>query len=523
MPYNPTDTVTSVLASLDTRATNLEAVNNLPLKIILEGDSISAYSYSMTNAWMENNLSVEAVNLSVAGAHIGPASGFATNTLTARLPDLYSEASGFDVILAFMVTNDLTSQTVAEYQQRLTDYITTVRANVSGIKIGVGTLVPGGTVDYSAYNAKRITLNAWLRTQVGGLIDFLIPYGEHPLMGVDSSADGELYPDRRHPSSGGHGYLRSVLAAVLDPIVAGATGATPNPFTLADRNAADPSTEYTTQVTVSGMGIGQSATASISGSGDFKRGTDAYGTSSVPMMNGDISTVRDTSSGTDGDTSQTTHTIGPHSDTWDITTAISAAVGVWDQAWSDPALSFPSARKVIGPANGQSGYNTNNGARTDVGHADGNYAAAFALGPESGGSTYKIGLAGIGFDRNQKMGSTSGSASRAGITYESGGKILVDGVETTGFPTFGAGDIVLMCVKIQNSIAKIWFLNFNSGTGAWDSIDGDPTADTGGFTATPASAEWFAAVNCQRNEGVEVNCGQDPFPAPLPAGFTQWG
>ena len=528
MPYNPTDTVASVLASLDTRATNLEAVTSGPEIYITEGDSISAYTgstVSMTNLWIDDHPSADTTNLAVAGATIGPSSGFGTNTLNNRLPDLYAAANGKTPILHFMVTNDLTSQTEAEYQQRLTDYINTVRAELPTVKIGVGTLVPGETANYASYNAKRASLNPWIRSQLGSLIDFILPYGEHPIMGVDAAADdSNLYGDGRHPTNSGHGYLLETLNAVLNPILAGAVGNSVNAFTMADRASADPSTEYTSQVVVSGLGMGQTATASITGAGQMRRGTGAFGTSNVTVMNGDIITVRLTSAATDSQQVNTTLTIGDKSDTWNVTTVASVATTVWDQANSDTHLSYPSARKAVGPANGAPGYNSVNVVRADKGYSAGKYAYVMTVGPETGGSTFKTGLVGDTNNTFSKPGSTTGNTS-AGMSYASNGEVEINGTKSTAFPAFSSADTILFCVEIDDTTlaAKVWIAKYDSNADAWAFIQGDPVAGTGAFEPVQTPNEWQPGTYFTRTESATLNTGQDPFPAPLPAGFTQWG
>lgn len=504
-----------------------------PLKIVFEGDSISYFTtspVSMANQWIAANPQVASANLAVAGARIRANGG---NSLEERRELVAAQRTadgGHRLVLCILIgANDLydtaTYPSVAEWQASLTALIAAYRADNPGIRIGIGTILPadgyvGAPYSRPGHNARRATVNTWLRAQVGGTIDFLIPYGEHPVMGLDSAAPGPAYADGLHPSAAGASYMLSVLDAVLRPIVEGVAEAdtTPAPFGFADFNTAAPDTTYTAAKTISGLGMGRSAPASVSGAGDVARGAQpagfAFTTGPVEVMNGDILTSRVTSSAVNGATVQHTLSVGGVSDTWDIKTSVTVATTVWDQARGDADLHYPTARKVVGPASGDSGYNSTNTAygtnyRTGP---EGRYFE-IACGPETGGSVYGCGVGGHAKVSNDRPGAYN-NAGGAGVSYRGDGRIYRAGGYTGGFPSFGAGDVIGHFLKNNT----IWFLK--NGV----SISGEPGV-SGGFALNPdhTTTGWYPAASMTRGESHTLNCGQDPFAYPLPAESAAWG
>lgn len=503
-----------------------------PLKVIFEGDSISAFTSpsSMANQWIAANPAVASANLSVASARIRNNGG---NSLDERRASVQSAASGFSPVLCILIgANDLyAAATVADWQSSLLTLLAAYRTDNPGIKIGVGTLLPMNEAAWPAragHNARRATVNAWMRSQVGSTIDFIIPYGDgHPIMGLDATAATGAFGDGLHPAVAGFGYMLANLNAALDPIVAGASGSVPTAFAFSDFASASPSTQYTATTTVTGMGMGASVNAGVTGTGDVARGAEpgglAYSTGPTAVFNGDILTSRVTSSASNGGTVQHTLAVGTRADTWDVTTAAATATTVWDQAYGRSTLKYPSAREVKGPLTGETGYNSINTVRADQGYdvstAQKRYfELTFTAGASgSNGGPYQAAVIGSATANTTRPGSGSGNGF-GGVTYRGDTGVVYNnsGTAVTGFPTFGAGNTI--GVAIDYATNTVWFLKDNV------SISGDPVAGTGGFTMTIANSTWWrAACVCQRNEGHVLNCGQDPFNFAPPSGFTAYG
>lgn len=505
-------------------------------KVVFEGDSITSpsYSYAMSNTWMANNPAIASANLSVPGAKIRSNSG---NSLDERRASVQSAFSGVtNKILCLLIgANDLyltgTYATVADWQNSLLTLLTAYRADNPGVLIGVGTIIPVSETLQSGragFNARRVLVNAWMRTQVGSTIDFLIPYGDgHPVMGLDATADTSAFNDGLHPSSTGAGYMLATLNAALNPVVAGATGNLPTAFTFVDYTTAAASTTYTLTTTVTGMGMGQSVNATVTGTGDVARGATpsglSYSTGPIAVFNGDILTSRVTSSATNGALLQHTLNVGARSDTWDVTTAPSTATTVWDQAFGISTLKYPSAREVKGPLSTETGYNSARPARGDksypINSANKRYfEMTFTAGVTgSNGGPWQVAVIGSTTGNTTRPGSGSGNGF-GGVTYrgDTGGVYNNSATATTGFPTFGSADVI--GVAIDYNTNKVWFLK--NGV----SISGDPVAGTGGFSMTVAnSTSWAPSAVLQRNEGHVLNCGQDPFSYTPPSGFVAYG
>ena len=502
----------------------------LPLKVVFEGDSITWFSsapISMANQWRTANPSVPSANLSVSSARIRSNGG---NSLDERRAQVVSERTadgGYALVLCILIgANDLyAAASAAAWQSSLLQLLADYRTDNPGIKIGVGTILPIDEAQQPAragHNARRATVNAWMRSQVGSTIDFIIPYGDgHPVMGLDATAATGAFSDGLHPSAGGYSYMLANLSAALDPVVAGANGTVPAAFSFADFATATASTQYTAATIVTGMGMGQSANAAVTGAGEVARGAQAFGTGPTAVFNGDILTSRVTSSASNGGLVQHTLAVGTRSDTWDITTAATTATTVWDQAYSVATLKYPSAREVKGPLNGESGYNSSRGARADKGYdvsvANKRYFEMnFTTGTSgSNGGPWTVSVLGSTTANGVRPGGASGNGNQA-ISYRSDGIVYNNGVQTSGLPTFGAADTI--GVAIDYGADKVWFLK--NGT----SINGDPAAGTGGYALTLyASTKWFAGCVCQRNEGHVLNCGQDPFTNAPPSGFVAYG
>lgn len=492
-----------------------------PTKIIFEGDSQTSISTSMANTWITANPSVEALNLAVAGSEIT-----GTNSVTARLSQLVTEASGFSPVLVLLIGgNDVGTLGAAAWQTEYSDYIASVRSAVPGITIIGGTMSPKDTAVEPSHNAERAVANPWLRGLVGTVLDAIVPYGEHPVIGTDAAGfDTAFYGDGRHPTGLTYGHYRTMLDAVLTPFLVGATGNTPSAFTFADFEASTVGPHYSTTI-VTGMGLGQSASASATGTGDFARNTlpagPTYSTGPTTVMNGDLIVSRVSRPAADTPLTQHTLTIGSRSDTWDITNAAAPATTVWDQARSDPDLDFPSARQAQGPASGQPGYNSVNNGFADKGYAVSVANKRYFEMTFYGGGAVAVAVAGSDNSTGSSRIGGGSSALTAGVSYRSAGDVYLGSSTAIGnLGAYTAADTI--GVAIDYGTNKVWFLK--NGV----SISGDPAAGTGGYQLNPAVAgavpKWFPACYALRDDsGHILNCGQDPFNYSPPAGFIAYG
>jgi hypothetical protein len=175
-------------------------------------------------------------------------------------------------------------------------------------------------------NTQRAIVNPILRsgggTRPGGgpRITGYIPFGDaipDDYAGVDIiSADGV------HPEVEGRKLMFRIFSAVMDPIIAGATGSTPAAFTLLDQNNVALSGTSRAETLITGMGVGQTATASQTG-GQIARGntfiaggTTTFGTGSVTVSNGDFVRVQATGAATNNTATDVVLTVGSRSDTF---------------------------------------------------------------------------------------------------------------------------------------------------------------------------------------------------------------
>lgn len=292
-------------------------------KLVSEGDSITSTAESYATRWSQDNPAVPFQNLAVGSSAIA--------TMVARISGVVAAAPSHMSIS--IGANDLnTAMTADAFLTALYDYIVQVKAAAPTLKkVLVCAVLPSNNTP--GFNAKRNYVNGMLRAAVGNQIDGFIPLGEHPEM-TDAAADNAaIFGDGLHPTPLGQGYLKAVYAAAVDSIVQNDTGAVPDVLGFVDQSNVALSTVTTsTTLFVRGMGIGQSATASVSGAGTFSKGQSAFGTTSATVVNGDAIRARATSSGSNTTPVDTTVTAGGVSDTFTITTVGAAAIELTNSA-----------------------------------------------------------------------------------------------------------------------------------------------------------------------------------------------
>lgn len=192
------------------------------------------------------------------------------------------------------------------YYDAVVDWAAPIRA--AGIKVGIATVLPvDNHASEAAYMAQRAVFNPLVRAGVGTDFDFLIPFGDHPILndparwwdGTANDLSDGVHPTGISDSTAtpdGHDYLLDVYEAVMDPLLEGnLTGTSPTISLGEDILDAPVSGSTTRYIVVTGLGMGVSGTAVLSGtnpSHTFALGTGSQGTSNLTNVhNGDVITV----------------------------------------------------------------------------------------------------------------------------------------------------------------------------------------------------------------------------------------
>lgn len=285
-------TETLASASNSGRQSTIRFKVGLPLKIAFEGDSYPAgtnQALSYAARWMAENPGVTTQNFSVAGARI-LASDNPTNNLMNRISTI--AAFNPSHLVVNCMVNDTSFKTTGTdwLNQCFFPYVAAVRAAMPLVDIIWCTGLPTTTAAAPNQNSVRAVANPAIRAAVGNQIDGIIPYGTHPIIGVDSAASTTMWqPDGLHPDREAVRHMCQVVRDVLNPIVAGAGGNTPS-LSLFSITDAPVSTTVNSVGRVSGMGLGVAAPVTVSGTGTFAVGTGGQGTTGT-AMNGDVITT----------------------------------------------------------------------------------------------------------------------------------------------------------------------------------------------------------------------------------------
>lgn len=310
-----------------------------------EGDSITYDTSpgSYFNLWATNNPTITTTKRAVTSAGIGNSTDApGTNSLWGRKATVIADNPQLLTIL--IGANDITqyatvdgsgstaSAPTGDWLTKLYEYIAYMKVQIPGLKVLVasGTPVdeaawPDPTYGGAVVNTRRAIVRPLLRAAVGSQIDGFIPFGD--AMANNFFDDRLVSYDGIHPDSEGRALMYRIFAAVMDPIIAGATGNNPSAFTLLDQNNVPLGGTATAEMVVTGLGMGQTATASVSG-GRMKRGAGAFGTGNLSVMNGDIITVEATVSAvTNEATTAVTLTVGARTATFTARAAAASPVG----------------------------------------------------------------------------------------------------------------------------------------------------------------------------------------------------
>jgi hypothetical protein len=252
--------------------------------------------------------------------------------------------------------NDITTMTASAWLAQLQWLVTSLRAAIPGVKILVFT-VPA-SVSQPNTNTQRNIVNPQLRAAVGSWIDAVIPLGEYILDTDpgDGVSNNTLYDNSQtpgHPTSVLSGLIYQIFSAVINPYYAGSGATSPSPFTFVDRLGATASTSYTAQTLapITGMMLGNVATAVHSGSGTFQSVRNGpSNTSSKSVMNGDWPAATVTASATVSPPTSVdeTVTIGTTADTFTATTG-PVASDTFNRANGSPVATEVGSLPYIGP------------------------------------------------------------------------------------------------------------------------------------------------------------------------------
>jgi lysophospholipase L1-like esterase len=326
--------------------------------IAIEGDSITATALAYHTETQAAFPAAQWTNHAVGGSNIGdPSDAAGTSSLWGRIDAVVAGAP--DLLTVFIGANDLTR---SDWITHLIGYTDEVRLRLPGVLIMVATPLPQAAPTGSpAVNAIRPSIIAQIHAQSGAAFDGIIPLGDHPIMGANDAAENSaLYPDGLHPSGEGHDLIAPVFEAAIGALIEQNTGTVPDSFAFTDLNNAPAGSTETSMVVVSGLGLGESVSASVTGTGDAKLGTGEYATSLSGIINGMVVTSRVTASGEPEGALDHVLDIAGISDTWTITTASAAIpasfVALPSQTVTNGftptpnvfTVDFPAGRPVIG-------------------------------------------------------------------------------------------------------------------------------------------------------------------------------
>lgn len=305
-------------------------------KLAVEGDSITAASgSSYSERWAAANPAVAYYNSAVGGSGMSGCMS-RLSTLMATNPSDVSLRIGANDMMSYASTQAYVDDVFAYFAAARAIDPTVVRWVCSPSHLDESA---AANVGKTGFNARLDAACALFRAAVGTQIDGYIPLGEHPTLTAAAMVAGGTYStDGLHLLSTGQVLEYGVFAAAMDSRVQGDTGTNPDAFTLTDTTGAALSTAYTSQVLTTGLGVGQVAANSITGSGTMKRGQGTLGTTGFNVMNGDITTVSLTSSGSASTALSTVLTSGSQSDTMTVSTSAPSITQSADlMFWWDPS------------------------------------------------------------------------------------------------------------------------------------------------------------------------------------------
>ena len=271
---------------------------SLPLKVVHDGDSISAANYCFPYLWSSDNSAVPFHNFAVGGSTLGaaiPGSGASGNLWGRVLDVLGSEPS----IISIMVgANDGLDGDAQTYFERVMAYTAYLKAQRPGVKVMVCSNTPrdygtGEESQTTVYNSVRHALDSLYRSAVGNQIDAYAPIARHPALD-DAAALSSLFDSGHlHPTGTCHSdHIYPVYAATLNALVDQATAMVPSAFSFNERANVALSTPITGDPVIVGGMKPTANVAVIASGGTAAIGQGAFSASPGQAMNGDAVSPR---------------------------------------------------------------------------------------------------------------------------------------------------------------------------------------------------------------------------------------
>jgi hypothetical protein len=199
-------------------------------RLILVGDSITVGADAAAQPWwrqiipmLDRDFKVfnNALEGDTAVAAIAGVAVQVTSSVKAGVRNVVSYAYGTNDLAALSATNgDAANATTV--QTRIQAHCAAIKAANPTVKIVVATILPrnnsftGGQTNTS-FEASRLLINAWLRSNYATFADALADYGGDPYIGQYANvADATWINGSLHPKARGHAYMGAYLAAAIN-------------------------------------------------------------------------------------------------------------------------------------------------------------------------------------------------------------------------------------------------------------------------------------------------------------------
>jgi lysophospholipase L1-like esterase len=304
----------------------------LDLKVLQEGHSIAASGspLSYTKQWAAANPSVPYVNTAVSGSTLDtPGRAGADNYAFFRQSADLAETPS--ILCLDIGTNDwdpdlvVPRYTAAAFVARVQDFVTPFRS--AGGKFVASDILPCNGRG-AGWDTFRDGVRTLFTAALGTWVDAYVDWHDQPVGQNGAAANAALFPDGTHPSATGHSQMLIGFNAAMNYV----RSITNNPVGMSfdPVTDADPSTNYEDSYTVVGLHYGESRPYSVTSGAYVKKNAGSFvldGTGTV--VNGDVLTIRNTSSGSDSTQTDVTLTVGTTSATLSVVTA-GVGGGPWD-------------------------------------------------------------------------------------------------------------------------------------------------------------------------------------------------
>lgn len=488
--------------------------------VAVAGDSIT-FGGSYATTWAGANPAVAVTVIAANGRVLGVPADLNNggNSLWGQMATIL--ATGANWLTILIGANGLGNETNgADYVPKLKAFTDVVRATGMKVAIGAPTPYDSRNGSYVTFNARRAEFLAVLRPDYRNLADSYIPFGEHPTFNTASDPNAGI-GDGVHLSANGNTAVNETFKAVLDSIVAMATGAIPTGSAWFGSNVADAnvSTTFTRRFVVTGLGPSVDASFSHSGAGTLERGfTGASQGNTGTCRNGDVLTLRVQSSASFSTSAQAFVTIGGVTQSVTITTAAApSASAVWSATdfYSGVATENDNQDMIVTINTGAS-----SGIRSAIGRSTGKWFGEFELVSGTGfqGAGVALSTMNITSPANRPgVNNNEGCLWVSNVFYDSEDNIAQQsGVAEDGSADTAGTTFIGIAVDLNNRQA--WF--YRNGVLV---TRGNLSAGTGGLVL-PATGTLHLYAALQNTGGrVRINGGQRAFANALPSGYSAWG